>query len=142
MTTRLVKRSRVDPKDAAKDPLTRLRQYARKPVMPVPFAQALTVLMADQKRLNRSRLLRLRAAWEMAIDQISGLNHEAAKRAELRSVGKSGEVRVTVDSPALCHELGVVYRDQLLRRMRALLEGKDAISALVIKPRYSTNRTR
>jgi hypothetical protein len=140
MSTRLVTRPKISPKDAAKDPLTRLRQNARSPLMPVPFAQALSVLLTEQRRVNRSRLLRLRGAWEMAIDQIPGLNAEAAKRADVRSVGKSGEVRVTVDSPALAHELGVVYREKLLDRMRALLEGKDSISNLVIKPRHGYSR--
>jgi hypothetical protein len=133
MTTRLVRRPQISPQQASKDPLTRLRQNARTPVMPVPFAHALAVLLTEQKRVNRSRLLRLRSAWEMAIEQVRGVNVEAAKRADVRSVGKSGEVRVTVDNPAQAHELGVVYREKLLDAMRELLDGKDSISSLVIK---------
>jgi hypothetical protein len=140
MTTRLVRRPQISPKDAAKDPLERLRQNARNLLMPVPFAHALSVLLTEQRRVNRSRLLRLRGAWEMAVEQIPGLSTEAANRADVRSVGKSGEVRVTVDSPALAHELGVVYREKLLDRMKALLEGKDSISNLVIKPRHGYTR--
>jgi hypothetical protein len=134
MTTRLVKRPRISPQQASKDPLERLRQNTRKPVLPVPFAQALSVLLTEQKRINRSRLQRIRAAWEMAIEQTPGLS-EAAKRAEVRNVGKTGAVHVIVDSPALAHELGVVYRSALLACMRELLEGKDSISELVVKIR-------
>lgn len=134
MTTRLVKRPKISPQQASKDPLERLRQNARKPVLPVPFAQALTVLLTEQKRVNRSRLQRIRAAWEMAVEQINGLS-EAAKRAEVRNVSKTGAVHVVVDSPALAHELGVVYRNRLLELMRELLAGKDSVSELVVKPR-------
>jgi hypothetical protein len=132
MTTRLVRRPKISPQQSAKDPLERLRQNTRRPVSPVPFAQALSVLLNEQKRVNRSRLQRIRAAWEMALEQTSGVS-QAAKRAEVRSIAKSGAVRVIVDSPALAHELGVVYRDALLDRMRALLQGKDSISELQVK---------
>ena len=100
--------------------------------MPVPFAQALSVLLTDQKRVNRSRLQRIKAAWEIALEQTPGVS-KAAKRAEVMSIAKSGAIRVTVDSPALAHELGIVYREALLERMRALLQGKDSISELLVK---------
>jgi len=132
MTTRLVKRPKISPQQASKDPLERLRQNARTPVLPVPFAQALTVLLTEQKRVNRSRLQRIRAAWEMAVEQTPGLS-AAARRAEVRSIGKTGAVQVLVDSPALAHELGVVYRGALLACMRELLQGKDSVSELVVK---------
>ena len=135
MTTRLVKRPKISPQQASKEPLERLRQNTRRTVMPVPFAQALSVLLTEQRQINRSRLQRFRAAWEMALEQISGVSAEAAKRAEVRSVGKSGAVRVVVDSPALMHELGVVYRNKLLETMRALLDGKDSISDLQVQTR-------
>ncbi|MCZ7604494.1 MAG: hypothetical protein M5U25_00175 [Planctomycetota bacterium] len=132
MTTRLVKRPKISPQQASKDPLERLRQNARTPVLPVPFAQALTVLLTEQKHVNRSRLQRIRAAWEMAVEQTPGLS-AAARRAEVRSIGKTGAVQVLVDSPALAHELGVVYRGALLACMRELLQGKDSVSELVVK---------
>lgn len=132
MTTRLVKRPKISPQQASKEPLERLRQNARTPVLPVPFAQALTVLLTEQKRVNRSRLQRIRAAWEMAVEQTPGLS-AAARRAEVRSIGKTGAVQVLVDSPALAHELGVVYRGALLACMRELLQGKDSVSELVVK---------
>lgn len=134
MATRLVKREKNDPRNAPADPLARLRDNARRP-MPVPFAQALTVLLTEQKRVNRSRLQRLRGAWEMAVEQVEGINAEAAKKAEIRSVGKSGGVQVTVDNPGLAHELGVVYRQPLLNKLRELLEGKDSVSDLIVKVR-------
>ncbi|MCA8916926.1 MAG: hypothetical protein KDB90_16155 [Planctomycetes bacterium] len=132
MTTRLVRRPKISPQQSAKDPLERLRQNTRRPVMPVPFAQALSVLLTDQKRVNRSRLQRIKAAWEIALEQTPGVS-KAAKRAEVMSIAKSGAIRVTVDSPALAHELGIVYREALLERMRALLQGKDSISELLVK---------
>lgn len=101
--------------------------------MPVPFAQALTVLLTEQKRVNRSRLQRLRGAWDMAVEQVEGINGEAARRAEVRSVGKTGAVHVIVGNPGLAHELGVVYRDPLLNKLRELLEGKDSVSELTVK---------
>ena len=101
--------------------------------MPVPFAQALTVLMGEQKRINRSRLQRLRGAWEMAIEQVEGISLDAARQAEVRSVSKTGAMFVTVSNPGLAHELGVVYREPLLRKLRSLLEGKDSVSELTVK---------
>ena len=132
MATRLVKRLQIDPRKASADPLSRLRDNARKP-MPVPFAQALTVLLTEQKRVNRSRLQRLRGAWEIAIAQVDGINVEAAKKASLRSVAKTGEVLVNLSNPGLAHELGVVYREPLLLKLRELLNGKDSISDLKVK---------
>lgn len=136
MTKRLVYKPRVTPRESAADPLERLRQNARRrPAMPVSFAGALSVLLADQKRINRSRLQRVRSAWEMALDSVPGVHANAARNAEVRSISKTGEVRVTVRNPGLAHELGVVYRKALLNRMRELLQGKDSISDLVVKAR-------
>ncbi|MCA8912203.1 MAG: hypothetical protein KDB82_10890 [Planctomycetes bacterium] len=135
MTTRLVKRPRIDPRKSDKDPLKRLRQNTRTPLVPVPFAQALTVLLSEQKKVNRSRLQRVRGAWEMAIQQIEGIHAAAAKQAEVRSVSKTGVVKVTVGNPGLAHELGVVYRETLLAKMRELLQGKDSVSDLVVQSR-------
>lgn len=132
MKTRLVKRPRIDPKHAATEPLQRLRQNARAKAMPVSMAQALSVYLVDQKRVNRSRLQRLRAAWELAIEDTDGLS-EAAKTAEIRNISKTGEVLIQVGSPALAHELGVVYREVLLNKLRELLQGKDSISNLAVK---------
>lgn len=101
--------------------------------MPVPFAQALTVLLTEQKRVNRSRLQRLRGAWQIAIEQVEGINIEAARKAEVRSVGKTGAVQITASNPGLAHELGVVYREPLLHKLRELLEGKDSVSDLTVK---------
>jgi hypothetical protein len=133
MTKRLISRRVPHPWQASKDPLTRLRQYARAPVMPVSLAQALSVHLADQKRLNKSRRTRLQAAWEMAVEQTHGLSAEAAKRAEVRAMANTGEVQVTVDSPALAHELGVVYRAALLKSLRELLAGTVSIAGLRVK---------
>ena len=132
MKTRLVKRHQIDPKKAAKEPLQRLRQNARSTVMPVSMAHAMSALLTEQKRVNRSRLQRFRNAWELAVDETPGLS-EGAKAAEVRSIGKTGEVLVHVISPALAHELGVVYREALLAKLRELLHGKDSVSNLVVK---------
>jgi hypothetical protein len=135
MATRLVKRPPNDPRKAPADPLARLRANAHRP-MPVSFAQALSVHLGELKRVNRSRLQRLRNAWRLAIESVSGLNAESASRAEVRNVTRTGAVHVTVSNPALAHELGVVYREALLTRMRELLEGRDSISDLVVRVRH------
>ncbi|MBZ0137153.1 MAG: hypothetical protein K8I27_12365 [Planctomycetes bacterium] len=142
MATRLVKRPKIDPRNASADPLTRLREGVRKPVMPVSFAQALNVLLVDQKRVNRSRLQRLREAWEMAVDQVDGISKEAAKKAEISSVNKTGAVLVNVSNPGLAHELGVVYREPLLSKLRELLHGKDAVSDLTVRVKRRAYRAR
>lgn len=131
MATRLVKRSRFEPQNAAKDPLTRLRQNARTPVMPVSFAAALDAFATEQRRNNRSRANRLRHAWELAIEQLPGVP-AAAKDAELRS--RDGRLTVTVDSPAMAHELGVVYRAALLAKLREI-DDRDTIIDLTVKAR-------
>lgn len=135
MANRLVRKPKTEPRRSAADPLERLRQNARRrPAMPVSMARALTALMSEQKRVNRSRLQRVRGAWQIAIDETDGVHENAAKSAEVRSVSKTGEVRVTVRNPGLAHELGVVYRKVILERMRELLQGKDSISNLVVRP--------
>lgn len=140
MGKRLVKRLRVTPKNAAVDPLERARENnpARRS-QPVSFAHALNALMVEQKRVNRSRLQRLRAAWEMAVDNVRGLS-SAAKRAEIRSLAKTGEVQITVAGASLQHEVGVVYKQALLKQMRELLEGKDSISGLKVKTKRGGRR--
>lgn len=135
MATRLVKRTRIAPQDASKDPLERLRQNTRTPLMPVSFAAALTVYMGEQKRNNRSRLQRIRNAWLMAIEQVPGVNAQAAAAAEVRNVAKTGAVHATLDNPSLAHELGVVYKQALFDKMRELLHGRDTISELMIHSR-------
>lgn len=135
MTTRLVKRPQISPQKSSKDPLTRLRENTRKPLAPVPFAQALTVLLGEQKRVNRSRLQRVRGAWTMAIEGVPGVHADAAKKAEAASVSKTGSLKVVVSNPGLAHELGVVYREALLAKMRELLTGKDSISSLTVQCR-------
>lgn len=143
MTKRLVHKPRITPAKAATKPLERLRQNTRRrPAMPVSFAHALSSLMDQQKRINRSRLQRVRGAWEMALEQVEGVHADAAKSAEVRSVSKTGEVHVTVANPGLAHELGVVYRKALLDKMRELLQGKDSISDLIVKPRGGRSRRR
>jgi len=143
MATRLVKRTPIQPENASKDPLQRLRDNNRAaPVMPVSFAKALSVWMAEQRKINRSRLSRVRNAWEVAIDSVPGLNAEAAKRADVRSVAKTGAVIVTVDSPTLAHELGVVYRGALLKKLRELLAGRDSVSDLKVRARARPRRQR
>lgn len=139
MTTRLVKRPKISPQQSSKDPLTRLRENTRKPLPPVPFAHALSIHLNEQKRINRSRLQRVRGAWEMAIDQVPGIHREAAAKAEVRSISKTGAVKVTVTNPGLVHELGVVYREALLAKLRELLEGKDSISDLQVHARGRRN---
>lgn len=135
MTARLVRRPKIDPRNAPKDPLERLRSNMRRaPEMPVSFAHALNAFLADRKKLNRSRLQRVQAAWTLAVDGVPGLS-EAARRAEVRSVSKTGEVHVTVQGGALAHELGVVYREIILKSLRELLQGKDSVSGLVVKHR-------
>ena len=135
MTTRLVKRPQISPQKSSKDRLTRLRENTRKPLSPVPFAQALTVLLSEQKRVNRSRLQRVRGAWAIAVDETQGVHTDAAKKAEVVSVSKTGSVKVVVGNPGLAHELGVVYRGALLAKMRELLTGKDSISDLSVQCR-------
>jgi hypothetical protein len=133
MVTRLVKRPRIDPQSVSKDPLGRLRQNDRRtPVMPVSFAAALNAYMGEQRRSNRSRLQRVRNAWVLAVESVPGVNPNAA-RADVRAVAKTGAIVVTVDNPALAHELGVVYREPLLARLRELLQGRDSISGLQVK---------
>jgi hypothetical protein len=136
MAQRLVKREPQDPHNAPSGLLQRLRANNRgAPVMPVSFAQALSTWMAEQRKVNRSRLMRVRAAWEMAIEQVPGINVEAARRASVRSVAKTGAVIVTVDHPGLAHELGVVYRGALLAKLRELLAGRDSVSDLKVSAR-------
>jgi hypothetical protein len=135
MTTRLVKRPRIDPRKSNPDPLKRLRQNKRTPLSPVPFAQALTALLAQQKRVSRSRLQRVRSAWALAVEQVAGVHSDAAKKAVIRSMSKTGVVKVTVNNPGLAHELGVVYREALLNKLRELLQGKDSISDLTVQSR-------
>lgn len=134
MATRLVKRPRIDPATASKDPLERLRQNTRAPLAPVSFAAAVSAYMGEQRRNNRSRLQRLRNAWELAVEQIPAIS-ESAGKADVRAVAKTGAMIVTVDNPALAHELGVVYRSILLAKLRELLHGRDSISELTVKSR-------
>lgn len=131
MTTRLVKRPKIDPQNAAKDPLARLRQNVRTPVMPVSFAAAMAAFSAEHRRNNRSRGNRLRDAWELAVSQVAGVPR-AAKDADVRA--RDGKVTVTVDNPALAHELGVVYRAALLAKMKEI-DNRDTIIALTVKAR-------
>jgi hypothetical protein len=134
MANRLVQRTRQDPQKAPKDLLQRLRDNNRgAPLMPVPFAQGLRAWMAEHRKNNRSRLSRVRNAWEIAIEQVPGLNAEAAARASVRSVSRTGAIVVTVDNPSLAHELGVVYRGALLQKMRELLSGKDSVADLKVR---------
>ncbi|MDC1142962.1 hypothetical protein OAU50_07715 [Planctomycetota bacterium] len=132
MATRLVKRVRVKTQDAATDALERAQENnpARRS-QPVSFAHGLSVLMAEQKRVNRSRLHRLRRAWAIAVDEISGLSGRALN-AEVRSIAKTGEVQVTVGNPSLAHEIGVVFKSEILRHLRELLTGKDSIAGLKV----------
>lgn len=141
MATRLVKRTRTDPQHASKDPLERLRQNARAPLSPVSFAAAVNAYMLEQRRNNRSRLQRLRNAWELAVGQIPAISQAAAK-ADVRAVAKTGAMVVTVDNPALAHELGVVYRSVLLAKLRELLHGRDSISELTVKARSQRSGAR
>jgi hypothetical protein len=136
MVTRLVRRPKTEPQSASKDPLERLRQNDRHALlMPVSFAAALNAYMGEQRRSNRSRLQRLRNAWALAIESVPGVNTHAAAKADVRAVAKTGAMIVTVDNPALAHELGVVYREPLLARLRELLKGRDSISELQVKSR-------
>jgi hypothetical protein len=104
-------------------------------MMPVSFAAALNAYMGEQRRNNRSRLQRLRNAWLLAIEAVPGVNTHASAKADVRAVAKTGAMIVTVDNPALAHELGVVYREPLLARLRELLKGRDSISELQVKSR-------
>ncbi len=141
MVTRLVRRPKIDPQDVSKDPLERLRQNDRHtPVMPVSFAAALNAYIGEQRRNNRSRLQRLRNAWSLAVESVPGVNARAAEKADVRAVAKTGAMIVTVDNPALAHELGVVYREPLLARLRELLQGRDSISELQVKSRSRRRR--
>ncbi len=139
MVTRLVRRSRTDPQTVSKDPLERLRQNSRAPAMPVSFAAALNVFLGEQRRNNRSRLQRVRNAWALAVEEVPGISPSAAD-ADVRAVARTGAVVVTVDNPALAHELGVVYREPLLAKMRELLKGRDSISELQVKTRSRRRR--
>jgi hypothetical protein len=135
MATRLVKRARVTPKKSASEPLERLRENApRRRSAPVSFACALSALMKERTRVNRSRRTRVQRAWEMALLDVSGLAEDSARHTQVWGA-KGGVVNVAVDSPALAHELGVVYKAQLLAAMQALLDGKDTITGLIIRPR-------
>jgi hypothetical protein len=134
MATRLVRRPQNDPANAPKDALERLRRNTRTPLTPVSFAAAVNAYMLEQRRNNRSRLQRLRNAWELAVEQIPAISQTAAK-ADVRAVAKTGAMIVTVDNPALAHELGVVYRSILLAKLRELLHGRDSISELTVKAR-------
>lgn len=133
MAARLVKRKRTKPQDAATDPLERARENnpARRS-QPVSFAHAMNALMIEQRKVNRSRLQRLRAAWEMAVEGVKGLS-PAAKYAEVRSLAKSGEVQVTVYNPSIAHEVGVVYKAAILKQLREILTGKDSVSGIKVK---------
>jgi hypothetical protein len=133
MGNRLVKRARIDPQTASKEPLERLRQNTRTPLSPVSFAAALSAYIGEQRRNNRSRLQRVRNAWALAVESVPGVNAEPAAQADVRAVAKTGAIQVTVDNPALAHELGVVYRSALLERLRELLKGRDSVSGLTVK---------
>lgn len=102
--------------------------------MPVSFACALSALMKDRSSVNRSRRVRVQRAWEMALREVSGLTANLARHTQVVSTS-GGLVRIAVDSPALAHELGVVYKAKLLARMQALLAGKDTITGLAIRAR-------
>jgi hypothetical protein len=142
MGNRLVKRTRVAPQTASKEPLERLRQNVRAPLLPVSFAAALSAYIGEQRRNNRSRLQRVRNAWLLAIESVPGVNATAAAQADVRAVAKTGAIHVTVDNPALAHELGVVYRNALLERLRELLKGRDSVSGLTIKSRGARRKNR
>jgi hypothetical protein len=142
MGNRLVKRTRVAPQTASKEPLERLRQNVRAPLLPVSFAAALSAYIGEQRRSNRSRLQRVRNAWLLAIESVPGVNATAAAQADVRAVAKTGAIHVTVDNPALAHELGVVYRNALLERLRELLKGRDSVSGLTIKSRGARRKNR
>lgn len=133
MATRLVKRTRKTPAEAAKEPLQRLREnYPRRSTQPVSMAAAVAAFLDEYRKLNKSRRTRLQGALELALAEIPGLE-VAAGQVQVGSVGKDGVVHVTVASGALAHELGVVYKRELLEKMRALLQGKDSLAGITVK---------
>jgi hypothetical protein len=75
----------------------------------------------------------------MVIEGIPGLSNRAMS-AEIRSLAKSGEVQVTVNNPSLAHEIGVVYKSEILEQLRELLEGKDSIAGLKVKTKRGGRR--
>jgi hypothetical protein len=133
MATRLVKRTRKTPAEAAKEPLQRLREnYPRRSTQPVSMAAAVTAYLAEFRKLSKSRRTRLQGALELALADIPGLEI-APGHVHVGSVGKDGMVHITVDSPTLAHELGVVYKRELLDNMRQLLQGKDSLAGITVK---------
>lgn len=133
MATRLVKRTRKTPAEAAKEPLARLREnYPRRSSQPVSMAAAVTAYLTEFRKLNKSRRTRLQGALELALAEIPGIE-VAPGQVQVGSVGKDGTVHITVASGALAHELGVVYKRELLGKMRQLLQGKDSLAGITVK---------
>ena len=132
MPTRLVKRGRPEPGKAATDPLDRLRENApRRVPLPVSMAEAMSAVMAERRKLNRSKRTRVARAFYIALEEL-GL--KAPQGTEVYAV-KDGTVRIGTTSPAVAHQLGVVYRAELLKGMQRLLEGKDTLLRLAVKPK-------
>lgn len=101
--------------------------------MPVTFAQGLSALNDEQRKLNKSRRTRLAQAWEMALEDIfSERAAEIASHCEVRG-SFGGSLRISTDSPAMAHELGKVKRQALLEKLRELLTNTETLVGLEVR---------
>lgn len=133
MQERLVQRKSYRDSDRKADPLDQARANKPGMSMPVPFAAALSAYLKHTKKQAKSKRATVETAWRYAVESVDGLQGIVDKT-HVRSVTKTGALVVLVNGSSLAHQLGVVYRNRLLKCIREMLDGRYTIASLVVKP--------